>query len=209
MPGTFYEKSGTAGQPTEDMEVIIADELDREVPRGTIGEILVRPRHPGTVFSGYYRKDAATVAGWRNLWFHTGDRAYMDEDDFLFFVDRAKDTIRRRGENISGQEVENAINAHEGVVESAAVPVPSDIGEDDVCLYVSAKDGISLDPTELFEFAKERLPYFMVPRYIGIIDDFPRTPSYKIQKFALRETAAKNLDALWDAEAHGLSPRRE
>jgi crotonobetaine/carnitine-CoA ligase len=204
MPGTVYDKpTGCAGRPTEEWDVIVADEFDRSVPAGNIGEILVRPRRPGIIFSGYHRKQQATVEAWRNLWFHTGDRGYFDKDGFLYFVDRAKDTIRRRGENISAYEIEKALVDYEGIREVAAVPVPSPLGEDDLCVYVTSDAGPSFQSEAFIHHAAEVLPYFMVPRYVGVVKELPRTPSGKVQKYILRQWAEKT-ESLWDREKHGI-----
>jgi len=203
-PGEMYDKApGCAGRLSGDWDVMIADERDEPVPTGTVGEILVRPRKAGILFQGYYKKERETVRLWRNLWFHTGDRGYFDADGFLYFVDRAKDAIRRRGENISAFEIENGLLTLPAVKEVAAVPVPSPLGEDDLCVYVIPNDRASLTEKEIVGFAQEKLPYFMVPRYVAIVDDFPRTPSHKVQKYILRQWAAKT-DTLWDGEQHGF-----
>ncbi len=199
---------GSSGAPVEEMDVIIADEYDRELPRGSVGEILVRPKRAGVIFQGYFRKADATVDLWRNLWFHTGDRAYMDEDRYLYFVDRAKDAIRRRGENVSAQEVEGAIAAHDDILEVAAVPVPADIGEDEICVCVVRREGSALTEREIFAFAQSKLPYFMVPRYVDFVDELPKTQNLKVQKFVLREHASNRIGQMWDCEEHGLKVSR-
>jgi crotonobetaine/carnitine-CoA ligase len=204
LPGRFYDRPpGCVGPLSGDWDVMIADENDRPMAPNAAGEILVRPRKPGILFQGYYRKERATVAQWRNLWFHTGDRGYFDDEGYLYFVDRVKDAIRRRGENISAYEIENVLLAFPGVQEVAAVPVPSPLGEDDLCIYVMAKSGVTLREEEIVRFAQESLPYFMVPRYVALVDDLPRTPSLKVQKFVLRQRAAKT-ETLWDGEQHGI-----
>jgi crotonobetaine/carnitine-CoA ligase len=210
-PGEMYDKDpGCAGRLSGDWDVMIADEHDRSVPTGTVGEILVRPRKPGIVFLGYYKKERQTVNLWKNLWFHTGDRGYFDPNGFMYFVDRAKDAIRRRGENISAHEIENGLLAMPAIKEVAAIPVPSPLGEDDLCVYVLRNDSASLTEEEIIRFAQQHLPYFMVPRYVAIVDDLPRTPSHKVQKFMLRQWAEKK-ETLWDGEQHGfrITGRRE
>jgi crotonobetaine/carnitine-CoA ligase len=208
MPGTVYDRpTGCAGQPTEEWDVIVADEYDRPVPAGTVGEILLRPKVPGIVFSGYHRKPKETVAAWRNLWFHTGDRAYFDDEGYLYFVDRQKDMIRRRGENISAYEIEKNLVTYEGIRDIAAIPVPSPLGEDDLCVYVTLRDGVAFSEEAFVRHAAGILPYFMVPRYVGRTDELPRTPSGKVQKYVLRQLAIKP-GSLWDCEAHGIQLRR-
>lgn len=200
--GEAYEKEGTAGSIMEEVDLIIADEDDMELSPGTPGEILVRPKRPGIFFSEYYGKPAETVAAWRNLWMHTGDRAYVDEDGYLFFVDRIKEAIRRRGENISAYDVERLLLLHTAVIEVAAVPVPSEVGEDDVGVYVVRQGDVSEE--ELVRFAEEHMPYFMVPRYVRFVDELPKTPTQKIAKYILKEQAKVDAD-FWDREAHGIS----
>ena len=168
---------GSCGLPREDTyEVKIFDEFDREVPPGEPGEICVRPVVPFSVFTGYYNFAEATVGAWRNLWFHTGDQAYRDKDGYIYFVDRVKDSMRRRGENISSFEVERGINSHPAVLESAAVAVPSEMGEDEVKIVVVLQQGAHLEPEELLDHAQERMAYFMVPRFVEFVPALPKTP---------------------------------
>jgi crotonobetaine/carnitine-CoA ligase len=202
-PGEIYDRPpGCVGKLSGDWDAMIADERDHPVPTGTTGEILVRPRKPGIVFQGYLNKEKETIVAWRNLWFHTGDRAYFDVDGYMYFVDRAKDAIRRRGENISAHEIETLLLAMPALREVAAVPVPSPMGEDDLCVYVILKDDAMATEADIVRFARAEMPRFMVPRYVAIVDDFPRTPSLRVQKFILRQWAA-NRESLWDGETHG------
>ncbi len=189
-------KPRSMGKPVSDMEVNIVDDDDIEMGPLEIGEIVVRPLKPNILMMGYYKKPEQTVAAWRNLWFHTGDFGYMDEDGYLYFVDRKDDTIRRRGENISSVELESIINQHAGVLECAAVAVPSELGEDDVKVVVQLKPGESLTPEELAEFCEKNMARFMVPRYIEFIEEFPKTQSAKIKKDELKEVSEKT----WDRE---------
>lgn len=208
LPGAVYDRpTGCAGRPTEEWDVIVGDEYDRSVPSGTVGEILLRPRVPGIIFSGYHGKPQETVKAWRNLWFHTGDRGYFDEEGYLYFVDRSKDTIRRRGENISAYEIEKILIEYEGIRDIAAVPVPSLLGEDDLCVYVTVKEDSGFQEADFIRHAAEVLPYFMVPRYVARTDQLPRTPSGKVQKYVLREQARDIPDSLWDREKHGIEIR--
>jgi crotonobetaine/carnitine-CoA ligase len=144
---------------------------------------------------------------WCNLWLHTGDAAYLDDAGNVFFVDRQKDAMRRRGENISSVEVELETNTHPAVLESAAYAVPSQWGEDDVMIAVTCRDGRTVRADELFEYLAGRLPHFMVPRYIEIMADLPRTPTQKVQKNVLRERGATKQT--WDREAAGAVVGRE
>jgi crotonobetaine/carnitine-CoA ligase len=159
---------------------------DREVAVGEVGEMLVRSKLPWTLSDGYYGMPEKTVEAWRNLWFHSGDALRRDEDGWYYFVDRYKDALRRRGENISSYEVEQAVLAHPAVTECAvvAVPAPIEAGEDEVMACVVAPGGV--DPGTLWTFCAERIPAFAVPRFIRVMDQLPRTPSEKIQKGDLR-----------------------
>src|SRR5215475_13130430 len=205
--GEAYDKPRTSGRVAANMELRIVDENDVEVPRGTPGEITIRTREPWTMLLEYYGKPEATLAAFRNLWFHTGDRAYLDEDGYLFFVDRVKDAIRRRGENISAYEIEVILKGHPDVVEAAAIPVPSEMGEDEVAIFV-VRRGNSLAEKDIVEFAVDRMAYYMVPRFVQFIDELPKTPSQKVQKFALREMAKTTLKDMWDREKAGVKVTR-
>ena len=206
-PGEAYEKPRTSGRVAETIELRIVDENDVEVPRGTPGEIVIRTRQPWTMFSGYYGKPDATLAAFRNLWFHTGDRAYLDKDGYLFFVDRVKDAIRRRGENISAFEIETILMGHDAILEAAAVPVPSELGEDDVAVFI-VKSAPELTERAVIDYAVGKMAYFMVPRYVKFVDALPKTPSQKISKPALREQAKTTCREMWDREAFGIEVNR-
>jgi crotonobetaine/carnitine-CoA ligase len=134
----------------------------------------------------YWKRPDATIEATRNLWFHTGDRARMDADGYFYYVDRLKDSIRRRGENVSSFEVESVINAFPAVIESAAYGVPSELGEDDVMVAVVA-DRESFDPHALIAHCEGQLAYFAVPRYVRVVDRLPKTASERVQKYRLRE----------------------
>ena len=206
-PGEAYDKPRTSGRVSEEIELRIVDEHDCEVPRGQPGEIVIRTRQPWTMFSGYYGKTEATLAAWRNLWFHTGDRAYLDADGYLFFVDRVKDAIRRRGENISAYEIETILKGHDAIVEAAAVPVPSELGEDEVAVYI-VRSGVELTEHAVIEYAVQKMAYYMVPRYVRFIQDLPKTPSQKIAKHVLRDDAKRTYREMWDREAAGVKVDR-
>src|SRR5579862_219014 len=179
--------AGSCGRVSEDWDVRLVDDDDVEVGVGEVGEIAIRPRFPALMMPGYLNKPEATVAAWRNLWFHTGDLASRDADGFYYFRDRKKDAIRRRGENVSSWEVEHVLREHPAVGEAAAIPFPSPLGEDDVRVVVTLNDGFDLTPESLIEFCVERLPDFMVPRYVEFRDELPRTPTGRIEKYRLRE----------------------
>lgn len=198
---------GTCGKKREGVEVRLVDENDCEVALGDVGEMLVRTDRPWGMNSGYYKNPEATAEAWRNGWFHTGDCFRMDEDGYYYFVDRRKDAIRRRGENISSFEVEAEVVAYAAVREAAAYGVPSDLSEDDVMICVAPVEGQSIDPEDLTRFLIERMAYFMVPRYIRIMDELPKTPSAKVLKHLLRDEAI--TDDTWDREQAGIKVKRE
>ena len=197
----------SCGRVAEDRyEVRIVDENDAEVPHGVPGEALVRTREPWIMSNGYWNHPEWTEKAFRNLWYHTGDMLMRDTEGNFYFVDRTKDAIRRRGENISSMEVENEINASPDVIECAVIPVASAHTEQEVMAVVVARDPSMFDPATLIEFLVPRLPYFMVPRYIERLDALPKTPTGKIQKFSLRDRGL--TDNTWDREAAGLKIRR-
>jgi crotonobetaine/carnitine-CoA ligase len=186
------------------MEVIVADADRRPVPPdgSTKGEILVRPRLPDTIMSEYYGDPQATAAAFHDRWFHTGDLATWDRDGYLYFAGRATDTIRRRGENISAQEVEQAALEHQAVHEAAAYGRPSELGEEDVKLDAIVDASAELTEAELVSFLAERLPRWAVPRYVEFVTDFPRTDTFKVLKASLR--SAPLGPRVYDREGVGL-----
>ncbi|VTU24862.1 Long-chain-fatty-acid--CoA ligase [Variovorax sp. PBL-H6] len=197
---------GTCGRPRSGVEVRIVDENDCEVAPGDTGELLVRSDRPWALAHAYFGDPQATARAWRNGWFHTGDAFRVDPDGDYRFVDRMKDSIRRRGENISSFEVEAEVCTHPAVLEAAAVAVPSPHGEDDVLVAVVLRPGASLDPAQLLHHLIARMPHFMVPRYVRVVAALPRTPTQKVQKHALR---AQGVTAdCWDREAAGVRVRR-
>lgn len=198
---------GTCGKARPGVEVRLVDDNDCEVPLGTVGEMLVRTDRPWGMNSGYFKNPEATAKAWRNGWFHTGDAFTQDAEGNFFFVDRMKDAIRRRGENISSFEVEADVCAHPAVREAAAVAVPSELGEDDVLVCVAPVEGHTIDPADLIAFLKDRMAYFMVPRYVRILPDLPKTPSAKVLKHELR--AEGITPDTWDREAAGIRIKGE
>ena len=178
---------GSVGTPLGFVEADVVDDFDRPVPPNTRGELVVRPRSPFTMFSGYLNKDEKTVEAWRNLWFHTGDYVTRDPDGYYYFIDRKKDVIRRRGENLAPYDVETVLNRHPAVFESVVVGIPSPLGEEDVKAFIQLKPGSSVEPKALFEFCVEHLPFFMVPKVIEFIDEIPKTANMKAQRFVLRQ----------------------
>jgi len=200
--------SGTCGRRrSEEIELLVVDDNDCEVPPGVTGELLVRTTRPWTMMTEYYKNPEATARAWRNGWFHTGDNFKRDEDGNYFFVDRKKDAIRRRGENVSSFEVENEALRHPSIREAAAVAVPSETSEDEILLVVSLKEGAALDPLDLLRFMEPRMAHFMVPRYIRIIPDLPKTPTNKVQKNSLREDGITR--ECWDRESANVAIRAQ
>ena len=198
---------GSAGRPRPGVEVRIVDENDCELPVNAVGELVVRTDCPWATSHGYAGNPPATAAAWRNGWFHTGDGFRRDADGNFYFVDRLKDAIRRRGENISSFEVESEVLAYPAIREAAAIAVRSEIAEDEVCAVVAVREGEAFDPAELIAFLRPRMAHFMVPRYVRIVDALPRTPTSKIEKVKLR---AEGLTAdTWDREAAGIVIKRE
>jgi crotonobetaine/carnitine-CoA ligase len=204
------DEPGCSGKVWDEFfEVIIANpETDEELPHGEVGEILVRPKEPFCFMQGYKGMPEQTVETWRNFWFHTGDAGTMDERGFVWYIDRIKDTIRRRGENISSYEVEAVFLEHPAVAEAAAVAVKADEGGEDevlICVVIDPERPCPL-PEELLDYCVPRMPYFAVPRYVEFIDEIPKTPSAKIQKNKLRKRGLS--DATWDREAVGYTVSR-
>ena len=170
-----------------------------EVPVGEVGELAVRPNEPSIMSDGYFGMAEATVASRRNLWFHTGDLLRRDADGYHYFVGRTSDSIRRRGENISAFEVEEVVKLHPAVLDAAAYGVPSELTEDDLMVAVVVRPGETVDPAGLAAFCGERMARHMVPRYIDVVPDLPRTPTEKVQKPALAERGV--TPTTWDSEA--------
>jgi carnitine-CoA ligase len=197
-------KVGSMGLPSATTELEVHDELGLPVGPGHVGEIVYRPRTANIMFHGYHRNPEATVETSRDLWWHTGDLGHTDEDGYFYFVDRKKDALRRRGENVSSQEVENVLADHPAVVEAAAVGVPSELGEQEIMAVLVAEP--DLDLKDLFAHCDRALPHFMVPRYFRVVDAMPVTPTGKIRKATLREE--RRPADVWDAEAEGLTPTR-
>ena len=180
---------GFIGKPHPTMEVRIADRHGYPVPADgrTAGEMLVRPRLPYAMLSGYYRNPEATAEAFRDGWFHTGDGATIDADGNLGFTGRLSDSIRRRGENISAWEIEQAAIVLPGVAEVAAYGVPDELGEEEVKLDIVPDPGIALDPAALIARLDARLPRFMVPRYVELRQSLPKNPNGRIEKYVLRQ----------------------
>lgn len=178
-------KPGSLGLPYEFSDVKIVDENDKEAPRGEVGEICVRAP---SIMLGYFKNPEATKEAFKNGWLHTGDNGRMDEDGFVWFVDRKKDVIRRRGKLISSFEVQNVINTHPCVLESACIAVPSDLAEEEILAVVVPRPGHEMPSfSEIAAWCRSGMAYYKVPRYWVLRDDLPKTPTLRIQKHILRQ----------------------
>jgi crotonobetaine/carnitine-CoA ligase len=196
----------SCGRVRPGVHVRVVDDHDYPVGPGVIGELVVRSDEPWALSPTYWRMPEKTVEAWRNGWFHTGDAFRYDENGDFFFMDRIKDAIRRRGENISSFEVEAAVNSYQDVLESAAVAVPSEWSEDEVKVAVVPKPGRSIDPAKLIEFLIPRMPRFALPRYIEIVETLPKTPTERVQKAIIREAGVSAQT--WDREKAAIeSPK--
>lgn len=196
--GFNLANSSSCGRPRPGVTARIVDENDEPVPIGTTGELVLRSDNPWEFNLGYWRQPERTAEAWRNQWLHTGDAFRVDRDGNFYFVDRLKDCIRRRGENISSYEVELEVDAHPSILESAAVAIPSPTGEDEVKVVAALRPGASLQPSELHAFLQATLPAYMVPRFIEIwTQELPKTPTGKIRKAILRENDTAQT---WDRE---------
>lgn len=191
---------------SEDLEVRVVDDDDNQVNPGEVGEIVCRPKRSNVMFGGYWRRPEATVAATRNLWFHTGDLGRFDEAGFFYFVDRKNDYMRRRGENISSQELEATFLTHPDIVQVAVHAVPSELTEDDVKVTAVLRAESTLTPAALFEWSKEWVPYFALPRYIEFRSELPVSPLGRVHKYQLRDEGC-TADT-WDRETAAVSWER-
>ena len=180
-------------------DICIVDENESPVPANQKGQILLRPTATNTMMLEYINKPAETIAAWRNLWYHSGDIGYLDDDGYLHFVGRQAHWVRVRGENVSAFEVEKVLSEHEAVDDCAIVGVPGELGEEDIKAYVQVVEGASIDPSEVVSWCAERLAYFKVPRFVEYVDDFPRTiTKQEIERHQLRELG---IGSAWDRDA--------
>jgi crotonobetaine/carnitine-CoA ligase len=196
-------KPGSCGKPFGMYEARLVDDDGAEIEPGEVGELWLRPKRTNSMMLEYYGMPEKTVEAWRDLWFHTGDYLRKDEEGCYYFVDRKKDALRRRGENISSYEVERSVNEHPAVLESAAVAVASELGEDEVMICVALREGVTLAPIDLLRHCAEKMAGFMVPRYVRILARLPKTPTERVQKFTLRaegvtaDTYDREQDSAW------------
>jgi crotonobetaine/carnitine-CoA ligase len=196
---------GSCGRVTPEFEVRIHDADDVPLPPNTPGELVVRPRHPSIMLDGYFGMPDATNLAFRNLWFHSGDTARVDEHGNYYFIGRTKEAIRRRGENISAFEVEEGILLHADVIECAAVGVPSELTEEEVKVCVVPRPGSGLTHEQLVRHCERVLARFQVPRYVEFVRELPKTPTGKLEKYRLRE--APFTAETWDRESASVGGR--
>ena len=200
------DRPGTMGYLADGVEARIVDADDSELPDGQAGELVLRAREPFAFATGYFGMPEKTVEAWRNLWFHSGDRVVRDPDGHYRFIDRMKDSIRRRGENVSSWEVEQTIQSHPAVAACAIYPLPSELGEDEVAAAILLEPGQSLEPVDIVRHCEGQIAHFAIPRYVRMVSQMPLTENGKIKKAVLRD-AGVTADT-WDREAAGVRVRR-
>lgn len=194
LSGAGEVKKGFMGKPTPLLEAAILDENDMVQEPGTHGQIAFRSKLPYTILNEYFNKPEATAEVFRNLWFHSGDGGYRDEDGIFYFVDRMGGFIRTRGENVSSYQVEDILTSHPKVGVCAALPIPAEEGEeDDIVVYIVLKPGEQMAEDELRPWIKEEMPRFMQPRHIRFVDALPQTPTYKVEKYKLKDRILTEL----------------
>ncbi len=199
-------RAGSCGKAITGWDVQIVDDDNKECEPGKLGEFIARSQREYVGTSGYYNNSEATDDLIQGGWMHTGDLGRMDEDGYFFFVDRKKQAIRRRGENISSFEVESVISAHDDVLESCVVGVPSELGEEEVKAVVVFKEGRSLSEEDIVHWCEPRLAYFAIPRYIAIRSELPKTPSQRVEKFKIKKEGI--TEDCWDREEAGIVLKR-
>ncbi|MBM3222898.1 MAG: ATP-dependent acyl-CoA ligase [Candidatus Tectomicrobia bacterium] len=199
-------KVGSMGKASPVYEVKVVDAQDRDLPPGTVGELIYKPAS-GTALTEYYKNPDATAEKTRGGWVRSGDLAYQDEDGYFFFVDRKNDFMRRRGENISSFEVEKIIDSHPQVLESAAYAIPSELGEDDVMIALVLQPGAHLPPEDLMRYCEAHMAYFMIPRYVRLLDALPKTGTERTMKYQLQAQGVTH--DTWDREMAGYTVQRQ
>ncbi|MEU3855112.1 AMP-binding protein [Streptomyces sp. NPDC029554] len=201
-------RTGSCGRPRPGVQCRVVDEHGIDVPDGRVGELVLRADRPWSLFHGYHGMPEATAAAWSQGWFHTGDAVVRDPDGDFFFVDRIKDAIRRRGENVSSAEVEAELTGHPAVAMAAAVAVPSEHAEDEILAVLVLRSGAPpFDPEQLIAYLLPRMAHFMVPRYVRLVPELPLTETGKVRKEVLR--AQGITPDTWDRAAAGIEVTRE
>jgi crotonobetaine/carnitine-CoA ligase len=200
------QKPGAMGRVFDGFAARVVDDADNALPDGAAGELTLRAEAPFAFATGYFGAPEKTVEAWRNLWFHTGDRVIRERDGYFRFVDRLKDAIRRRGENISSFEVEQVLLSHAEIETAAVFPVRSELAEDEVMAAIVRRPGVTLDEVAVIRFCETRMPYFAVPRFVEFVDALPATENGKIQKYKLRERGVTGRT--WDRDIAGITVRR-
>jgi len=201
------QRPGSMGKLRPGFDARVVDAQDNDVPDGDAGELVLRADEPFAFATGYFGMADKTVEAWRNLWFHTGDRVVREKDGFYQFVDRMKDAIRRRGENISAYEVEQVLVSHPQVENAAVFPVRSELAEDEVMAAVVLRASAQVTYAELLDFCQPRMPYFAVPRFLEFVGALPVTENGKVTKYKLRERGVTK--ATWDREKAGYKVGRD
>ena len=199
-------KVGSCGMVHPDYDIRLVNDDNIEVGSNEVGEIIARPMKPYAIMLGYYKMPEQTMEAWQNLWFHTGDYAYHDEDGYYFFSDRKKDALRRRGENVSSYELEKIISSHPDVLESAVIGVESDLSEQEIMVCLAMAPGKELSYEDLMGYCEKRMAYFMVPRYVRYMETLPKNASLRVEKYKLRQDGI-TADT-WDREKAGYKLQR-
>jgi carnitine-CoA ligase len=200
------QRPGTMGRVMPGFAARIVDAHDNELPDGEAGELVLRADQPFAFATGYFGMPEKTVEAWRNLWFHTGDRVVREGDGYYRFIDRMKDSIRRRGENISSYEVEKVLVSHPAVENAAVFPVRSELAEDEVMAAIVLRKGARLTHAALLDFCQPQMPYFAVPRFLEFVDELPVTENGKVTKYKLRDRGV--TAATWDRDSAGYKIAR-
>jgi crotonobetaine/carnitine-CoA ligase len=213
-PGSAPAPPGSSGKPNPLFTVKLFDDNDAEVTSENVGEVVARPNAPHVMFSGYFKDPEGTVAVWRDGWLHTGDLGRFDGQGYFYFVDRKKDYLRRRGENISSFEVEQGARQYNQVADVAIIAAASDLTEDDVVACVVPAGDQPFDHVGFFNHCAATMPYFAVPRYVWVVPDLPRNAVGRVEKYKLRDMLKcadlASVEGLWDAPAHGcVAPRQQ
>jgi crotonobetaine/carnitine-CoA ligase len=204
QPPGITNKANAAGVINDEyFDVRIFDDDDNEVSRGVEGEIVIRPKRAHAMFEGYWGRPAATVEASRNWWFHTGDIGRVDDDSYLFFVDRKADYLRRRGENIASFEVERILMRHGELADVVVHAVFSELGEDDLKVTATRTAGSQLTERDLFTWCVDELPYFALPRYVEFRDELPRSPVGRVLKRVLRDEGV--TPSTWCVDDSGIT----